>query len=218
MNRILPLLLALCLPAALIGHGCSGNQKQEPASQISEQTGPESEQAKQKPEHPKAEDQEKALAEIQKLGGHVTVDEDAPGKPVIEVNLAQTPVTDAGLTLLKALPRLQVLDLSQTQVTDAGLASLKGLDQLQSLYLLRTNIADAGLQQLASLPNLRDLNISQTQVTDAGLQYLKGLHQLRILYVRQTTVTDAGAQELQKALPNCNISWGAPASNRRRGA
>ena len=41
-------------------------------------------------------DQAKAIAEIEKLGGKVTVDEKSPGKPVIAVDLAEHQVTDAG--------------------------------------------------------------------------------------------------------------------------
>ena len=48
---------------------------------------------------PKA-DEAKAIAEIEKLGGKVTRDEKSPGKPVIEVDLSDSKVTDAGLERL----------------------------------------------------------------------------------------------------------------------
>ena len=44
--------------------------------------------------------QEAAIAEIEKLGGKVRVDQKRPGKPVVEVDLAGTGVTDAGLVHL----------------------------------------------------------------------------------------------------------------------
>ena len=46
-------------------------------------------------------DQARAIAEIQKLGGEVTVDEKSPEKPVIDVQFVRA--TDAGLEYLKGL-------------------------------------------------------------------------------------------------------------------
>ena len=56
-------------------------------------------------------DQAKAIAEIEKLGGKVTVDEKSPGKPVIEWIWRKRKVTDAGLEHLKGLTQLQSLNL-----------------------------------------------------------------------------------------------------------
>ena len=55
-----------------------------------------------------AEDQ--AVAFVEKLGGKVTRDEKAPGRPVIIVNLSFKQVTDAGLKELQlALPMCSIL-------------------------------------------------------------------------------------------------------------
>ncbi len=67
------------------------------------------------------EDQAKAIAEIEKLGGKVTVDEKSPGKPAISVDLTGPQVTDTALIHLKGLTNLQSLELWHTKVTDAGL-------------------------------------------------------------------------------------------------
>ena len=53
--------------------------------------------------------QEKAVAKIKKLGGSVGIDETAPDKPVVKVVLSATGVTDAGLELLKATPKVKQL-------------------------------------------------------------------------------------------------------------
>jgi hypothetical protein len=154
---------------------------------------------------PNAE-QAKAVAEIEKLGGRVKVDEKSPGKPVILVYLDGTQVTDAGLEHLKGLSQLRTLNLKDTQVTDAGLKRLKGLSQLQSLDLANTRATDAGLEYLNGLTQLQTLFLEGTQVTDAGLEHLKGLTQLRWLAVNGTRVTDAGAKDLQQALPQVRIT------------
>ena len=65
-------------------------------------------------------DQARTIAEIEKLGGKVTVKENGADKRVIEVNLAKTKVTDAGLEHLKGLTQLQSLNLVYANVTDTG--------------------------------------------------------------------------------------------------
>ena len=165
MNRLVPSMLVLGLSLAVVATGCTARvspKEEKPAAG----------------ENPR---QAKAVAEITRLGGKVTVDEKSPGKPVIGVSLRHVEVTDAGLECLKELSQLQLLDLDHTQVTDAGLASLKGLTNLQLL------------------------DLEHTQVTDAGLASLKGLTKLQSLNLEFTKVTDAGMKGLQKALPNCTI-------------
>ena len=127
-------------------------------------------------------EQQRAILEIEKLGGKVAVDDKCPGKPVIGVSLNECNLTDALLVELTKLPRLRELDLNGYDVTDATLLTLKGLPRLQSL------------------------NLSRTQVTDAGLEYLKGLPELQSLGLWATEATDAGITGLHKALPNCDIT------------
>ena len=69
--------------------------------------------------------EDKAVAFVEKLGGKVTRDEKAPGKPVITVSLNDTKVTDAGLKELATLKNLTTLDLGFTKVTDAGVKELQ---------------------------------------------------------------------------------------------
>jgi hypothetical protein len=125
--------------------------------------------------------QDAAVAAIRKLGGRVERDAEAPGKPVVAVDLYRTPVSDVGLAHLKGLANLETLFLYRTRITDGGLAHLKGLAKLQTLSL------------------------SGTEVTDGGLAHLKGLANLRTLYLVVTKVTDKGVADLQKALPEVAI-------------
>jgi|GEM_PF-2505728 len=78
--------------------------------------------------------EDKAVAFVEKLGGTVTrelkalrKDDKALRKPVIEVQLSNTKVTDAGLKELAPLKNLTTLDLGGTNVTDAGLKELAPL-------------------------------------------------------------------------------------------
>jgi hypothetical protein len=75
-------------------------------------------------------------------------------RPVTDVSLYNTQVSDAGLAHVKGLPGLQWLSLHNTQVGDAGLEHLKGLASLESLGLKNTQVSDAGVAELQmALPN-----------------------------------------------------------------
>ena len=150
-------------------------------------------------------EQAKAVAEIQKLGGKITIDKNNPGKPVTAVRLMDTKVTDAGLEHFKGLRHLQSLELGNTTITDAGLEHLKSLTQLENLDLRGTKITDAGLEHLKGMTNLQSLYLSGTNVTDVGLEHLAGLTQLYDLDLGRTGVTHAGLIDLHRALPRCHI-------------
>ena len=79
------------------------------------------------------EPQDRAIRFVAELKGVVKRDDMQPGKPVIEVDLSRTQVTDAGLKELVALKNLTTLNLGSTQVTDAGLKELAALKQLATL-------------------------------------------------------------------------------------
>jgi len=125
--------------------------------------------------------EDKALEFVKKLNGKVTHDENAPGKPVIALDLYLRQVTDEGLKRLAGLTNLTSLSLGSTQVTDAGMKELDGLSNIRTLILVFTQVTDAGLKELAALTNLTTLHLRGTRVSDVGLK------------------------ELQQALPNCRI-------------
>ncbi|MCI0682906.1 MAG: sigma-70 family RNA polymerase sigma factor [Gemmataceae bacterium] len=154
-----------------------------------------------------------------------------PGFPALRwLGLHDTPVTDAGVKHLAALPNLNTLWLSWTNTTEAG---LKDIARLQNLHTLRlggvpvtdegvkdlatmtnlralwldwTKVTDAGLKHLAPLTRLEELRLDGTQVSDAGLQELAALKQLRNVELQKTAVTDAGVAQLQAKLNNVTIN------------
>src|SRR5207244_3507650 len=119
------------------------------------------------------EDEDQAVRAIQKLGGEVTRDDKAPGKPVIAVRLFSgapkfsSRNIDSDLKLLAPLKQLQKLDLSWQRVTAVGLKELAPLKQLQELELAFASTTDAGLKELASCKQLRVLKVSGEMLTDA---------------------------------------------------
>ena len=156
-------------------------------------------------------DPAQATAEITKLGGKITVDDKAPGQPVVGVNLSGAAVSDQTLAILAAFPQLQALDIGRTSkqtqatFTDAGLAQLKSLPNLQRLSLGGTDITDVGLANLKGLKHLQHLNLERTKVTDASLAALIGFSELNRVKLKGTAITDAGVAKLQSGLPNCRV-------------
>jgi hypothetical protein len=120
-------------------------------------------------EQKKARDQKSAVEAIERLGGNIYYDENAPVRSatmrwilgderfgnVDAVGFAKTSVTDADLVHLAALPRLTSLSLSQTNVTDSGLMQhVASLRSLEALGLYDTRATDAGIDELQkALPN-----------------------------------------------------------------
>ena len=104
-----------------------------------------------------------AIAEIEKLGGKVTVV--GTRSPRILVTLSKrTDDTEErfGLRYLKGLSRIDMLSLVGTHITDADLQHLKGLTDLKELWFIYTQVTDSGLEHLRGLTNLRELWLDGT--------------------------------------------------------
>ncbi len=146
---------------------------------------------------------EKAGFIVQSLGS------DHPFLYVAGTNRRES-LTDASLSVLQPLA-LQIadLDLAYTPVTDAGLAAAGAMPHLTRLHLQHTTITDAGLARLKDLTYLTHLNLYGTKVTDAGLEHLASLRELRALFLWQTGVSEAGAERLRQALPQLTINLGS---------
>jgi hypothetical protein len=149
----------------------------------------------------------KAAEVIRDACGIITVDEDAPGKPVkwVVFQGAKANEVDKALEHLRAFPTLEGLDVWECNITDRGLKHLRGLDNLHYLVLWGNPITDKGLARLKGLTGLQHLCLRDTKVTDKGLQSLKGLTALRRLELDRTKVTAAGVRDLQKALPQLQV-------------
>lgn len=84
------------------------------------------------------------------------------------------------------------------------------------VVLAETGVDDAKLAELAphlaALPHLIDINLFGTDITDEGLKHLKNLQFLQRLELAETEVTENGARALQKAIPECNISYSGRAA------
>ena len=122
------------------------------------------------------------------------------------LRIGKSKFSQAGYARIKKLTRLARLDLSDSNVNDAGLSNLSGLTQLETLSLDRTRISNAGLRYLVNLPGLRELNIGDTNVDDEGVQVLREMQQLRSVALFGSRFTRVGFCELERSLPNREIS------------
>ena len=134
-----------------------------------------------------------------------------PEVPGTEWSFDDTPITDASLKVLGAMPNIQGLTLSRTRITDAGLAYLAGLTNLNSLSVGSDHLTDAATPALARLTSLERLNLSENPaLTDAGLPPLRALTGLRQLRLEGTGITPAGAAALRAAIPTPSRVGTAP--------
>jgi hypothetical protein len=82
------------------------------------------------------------------------------GGKLVGLNMMRTPITDAGLIHIGAIPTLQSLSISYAPISDAGLINLSQLKMLNMLTLQGTNVTDDGIANLRrSLPNLRHASL-----------------------------------------------------------
>ena len=118
-------------------------------------------------------------------------------------------VTDAGLTHILRLPRLQYLNLTWAKVTDEGVRTLTDTFDLQGIVLADTDITDGALPHIAKMPSLEQLDVRKTRITDDGLRYLTKADNLRNLCIANTAVTDAGMECLAEltTLKQLDLSW-----------
>ncbi|MDG1893266.1 MAG: hypothetical protein P8L18_18360 [Verrucomicrobiota bacterium] len=162
-------------------------------------------------------DEDAAIAKIESYGGQVLgIAKDVEGVRVLipPKTFEGRILTDADLNVLTEIPNIIELDLKQAGIGDAGAAHLAGLETLERLHLEKTKITDAALAHLKNLPNLVYLNLYGTDVSDAGLDSLKGMSKLGNLYLWQTKVTEDGARALQASMEEqgnnaleINLGW-----------
>ena len=130
---------------------------------------------------------------------------------VVSVNSPGAELDKAALGVLaQAGSQIVDLNLQNTGLDDAGLAALGELAAITELRLSRNQITDRGVSALARLPKLEALNLyGNAGVTDAGVEALGRITTLRQLYLWQTGVTSAGVAKLRAARPDLAVQLDA---------
>jgi hypothetical protein len=133
-----------------------------------------------------------------------------------ELVLGGNKLTDRALTVLHALPALEVLDLSGVQRTDSGLWSIAmtdaavepiaSLQGLRRLYLGAAAPSGAALAKLTALRRLEILDLhGSKRVGDDAIATLTRVRSLRWVDLDKTAVTARGAVRLRAALPRATV-------------
>ncbi|MCS1407485.1 MAG: hypothetical protein M2R45_00643 [Verrucomicrobia subdivision 3 bacterium] len=158
-----------------------------------------------------------AIAKIEEFGGQVLgIAQNVEGVRVLipPKTFEGRVLTDDDLAVLKDLDKVIEIDIKNAGISNAGLTHLSSLTSLERLHLEKTKITDEGLSAIKNLKELKYLNLYGTGVSDAGLEQLKGLPNLRNLYLWQTKVTFAAAKKFHEAVTaagnenlEINLGW-----------
>lgn len=135
------------------------------------------------------------------------------GRLVVSVNSPGARLDSAALaTLAEAASTIVDLNLANAALDDAGLAALGPLPEVTHLRLARNRLSDQSLAGLAALPKLTHLNLyGNALVTDAGVEALASSAALRELFLWQTGVSAAGVARLREQRPELAVDFGASA-------
>jgi peroxiredoxin Q/BCP len=153
--------------------------------------------------------EEGALNSIRNLGGQVTLDENDPDRPVIDLRIYGCRGKDEYLVHLADFDKLKKLHIGGDGITDDGLKHLAGLSDLETLIINGSSVNGIGLINIIELRELRTLDLRDSRINDAGLTTLKLLPKLRVLDLSGTSVTDAGLSHLKelKQLESLNLDF-----------
>lgn len=123
---------------------------------------------------------------------------------VVDVQLTDTNVSNAGVQNLVFLPKIAALRLDETFVTDEGLSFISRLNRLQALRLDQTQITDRATQYLTG-SSLVKLSLAGTLVSDKCLKDLKSILSLKELNVQGTQITRRAVEEFRSLNPAVNV-------------
>ena len=146
-----------------------------------------------------------SLAKVHAQASPITID-----SPLLRVTFygREDDVSDATLhALLPAREHILELVLARTNVTDAGLKTLLKMPRLRHLDLRQTQIGDRGAQTLAALGELRTLNLFGTEVGDNGLRALAACTALERVVAWQSRVTEDAVVALRAQRPDTRITF-----------
>lgn len=118
---------------------------------------------------------------------------------ITTLDLSDSPLNDASVTLLPRFPALRRIDLSGTAVTNQGLTQVAGISGVQELILNRMAIDGEGLKSLADHRQLRQLSLVNSPISDPAFAQLQKMDGLEILKVSGTrNLQGHGFDELVK--------------------
>ncbi len=120
-----------------------------------------------------------------------------PSPHLIELYVSKTKVTDAGLGILDATPKLEALGLGDLGVTDVTVARVVTLRALHTLVLSHAGASPKSLASLGTLTDLGRLYLDDTRTDDDTIAAFTKLTELRALHLAGTQISDASLRILR---------------------
>lgn len=114
--------------------------------------------------------------------------------------LSGTSVSDDQLQLVAKISGLGDLQLADTPITSAGIKHLVGLSNLTSLYVSNTKVGSDALSDIAKLKSLKVLGIAGTAIS-GGFDPLEALQDLTLLVAGGLEISDQDAEAITR-IPN----------------
>ena len=109
--------------------------------------------------------------------------------------------TDADLEILGPLKsNIIELNLAKSDISDAGLETIGLMTNLTHLHINNTPITNAGLEYLTNLYQLEYLNLYGTAITDDGLLPLRRLKALKKVFLWETAVSEEAVASLHNSV------------------
>jgi hypothetical protein len=117
------------------------------------------------------------------------------------LDLSKCPrITNFGVSHLKVLSNLKVLNLSGLHISDMAIEHFQNFKNLQELNLSRTDATDLAIQKLSRYCvrcTLARLFLTGTKITNSGLSLLSEFPSLEYVTVAATLVTSLGIKSLK---------------------
>lgn len=110
-------------------------------------------------------------------------------------------VNDSHMETIGSIPTLIDVNLTETKVTDAGVKHLTGCTKLFNLSLYGTEVSDACLEDIGKLTGLHILNLGKTKVS-GDLSQLANLKELEWLVVSDLPELPDSIADTLGTLPN----------------
>jgi len=150
--------------------------------------------------------QEKVIARIKELGGHVEL---------AQINWLAHEIGEDFAQVMERLVGIHCQGAAfDDRIIDFLVKHQSALGYLKKLDLSESGITDAGLLRLRVFTNLHELDISRTDVGNAGLKVLNHLTHLEWLGLEETSVNVLGYLQLGWNRPYLQVSRSGRKSNR----
>lgn len=94
-------------------------------------------------------------------------------KPITNIDVSGSHITDASVRHIAQFESLKVLDLSRSDITDDQMKLLSTIDSLEILLLGGTHLTDASLPAISQIDGLVGVDLSGTDVTDDAVKMLE---------------------------------------------